>query len=129
MFDLAQDGRSGGGPDEGFGLFVMFANVVIDGLDQLGDTAEGATADSLAGNFGKPAFDQVEPRTAGGSEVQMVAGMGRKPLDDRRMFMGAVIVEDQVDGQALGCLAVDFLQESEELDVTMPLHAATDYRP
>ena len=107
----------------------MFANVVIDGLDQLGDTAEGATADSLAGDFGKSALDQVEPRTAGGSEVQVVAGMGPKPLHHRWMFMGAVIVEDQVNGQPLRCLALDFLQESEELDVSMPLHAATDYRP
>src|SRR5689334_12020569 len=128
MLDFTQDGRSSGCPDEWFGLFVVFADIVIDGFDQLGDAAEGATADSLAGDFRKPAFDQVEPGTAGGGEVQTLTGVGGKPLHDLGMFMGAVIVEHQVNRYPLGCLTIDFLQEAEELDVAMPLHTATDYR-
>jgi hypothetical protein len=60
------------------------------------DAVEAAAVDGLAGDQGEPAFDQVEPRGTGRSEVQMEARVGGEPVHDRRMLVGDVVVADQM---------------------------------
>ena len=69
---------------------------------------EGGAADSFAGDFGEPALDKVQPGTAGRGEVEMIPPVGGEPLLDLGMFMGAVVVQHEVDGKPLRRLAVDF---------------------
>ena len=61
------------------------------------DTAKTARANHLAGNFPKEAFDQVEPGRGGWRKVQMKAGMTLEPGDDLGMFVGGVVVADDVN--------------------------------
>ena len=60
------------------------------------DAVEAAAANGLAGNQREPALDQVQPRDAGRSEVQFKARMSSKPLQDRGMLMGSVVVTDLI---------------------------------
>jgi hypothetical protein len=39
-------------------VFVVFTDVVIDGLDEFRDDAECAVADSFSVDFREPAFDE-----------------------------------------------------------------------
>jgi hypothetical protein len=52
---------------------VVDSEVVFDGGLQLAGAAEGAAPDLLGGEGGEEAFDQVDPRSTGGSEVEMKA--------------------------------------------------------
>ena len=50
----------------------------------------------------------------------MVAGPSSEPALDFDVFMGAVIVHDEVDIEVRGHVGVDVLQEAEELLMTVP---------
>src|SRR3977135_1683443 len=98
--DLGEDLFGGGGPEEWFRVVVVHAEVVLDRGYQVGDAVEGAAADGFGGDVGEEAFDQVEPGGRGWGEVQVEAGVLGQPGLDVGMAVGAVVVDDHVDGQA-----------------------------
>ena len=77
-------------------VLIIILNVVLDGFDQSRDIVKGATANSLLGEIGEPAFDKVQPRTRSRSEVQLEARMPLQPGSDAWMFMRTVVVDDDV---------------------------------
>jgi hypothetical protein len=100
-----------------------------DGQLQTPDAVEAAAADGLAGDQGEPAFDQVEPRGTGRSEVQMEARVDSEPVRDRGMLVGPVIVADQMQLKSWIAFGQRF-QEGDEFDVGMALEALfTSYPP
>ena len=50
-----------GGPDEGFGLGIVFRQIAIDRDLEIEDRAEHAALQSPFGEFGEETFDSVEP--------------------------------------------------------------------
>jgi hypothetical protein len=73
--------------------------VVDEGADlgvELADGAEGAAADGLAFDDAEPDFDQVQPRSRGGREVHLDAGVGGQPVTDLDPLVGGAVVHDQV---------------------------------
>jgi hypothetical protein len=88
---------------------------LVDRLDQLGDAVEDAAAERFVGELAEPAFDEVEPRARGRDEVEMEAGVFREPRLDVGVFVGAVVVDDQVEFAVTGKLAVEGAEELEEL--------------
>ena len=90
------------------------------------DAAEDAAAQAFLGDVAEPSFDQVQPRTAGRDEVNVEARMALEPTPDLGMFMGRIIVHDQMQVQSRGRLRRRSLQEPDPLLMTMPLHALTD---
>ena len=54
-----------------------------------------------------------------------IAGAG-EPLDDLRVLVGGIVVEDDVDGLAGWDLALDGVQKADELLMPVALHAAAD---
>jgi hypothetical protein len=79
-------------------------NELIDLLDQFAHIAEGAAADGALGNQGEPALDLIEPTGIGRSEVQVIAEMTGQPGFDLGMFVGSVILQNQVDVEVGGTL-------------------------
>ena len=75
------------------------ADVIADGFDQVTNAAECAPADSLPRDFGKPAFDLIEPGGTGRREVCVIARALSQPLLHFGMFMGSVIIQHEVDVQ------------------------------
>src|ERR1017187_2423977 len=70
---LGDDGIGLCGPDEGLGMIVSMIDPVDDGSLQLGHVFEGASPDSLSGDFCEQPLDHVEPRTGRRGEVQRAA--------------------------------------------------------
>ena len=69
----------------------MLGEISVDGGLQVGDRAEDAAADALAGHFGKEVLDRVEPRGRGRGEVEGPARMARQPGQHFGMFVSGVV--------------------------------------
>ncbi len=91
----------------------------LDVTDESLGAGEGTSANSLLGNEAEPAFDLVEPGRIGWGEMQVVAGTPSEPSADFGMFMSGVVVDDEMDVEAAGHIAVDLTQECEELLMTV----------
>ena len=73
--DFSEDEVCVGGPHKRFRCAIAFAKIVQHGALQLGDCSVTSAPDAALGNFSKEPLDQIQPASAGGSEVHMVAGM------------------------------------------------------
>ncbi len=67
-----------------------------DGHDEFLQITEDAATQTVWREVSKEAFHHVEPGGAGGSEVQMKARMPRQPALNLGVFMGGVVIADQV---------------------------------
>ncbi len=63
----------------------------------------------------EPALDQVEPRGACGGEVQPEARVRGQPFADGCMFVGAVVVQDPMQGEVARELTVEAPRELQKL--------------
>jgi len=50
------------GPDKGFGVLIMTANVLLYGSYQIWDALENSTANPFPSNLSEPPLYQIEPR-------------------------------------------------------------------
>src|ERR1700733_9072813 len=106
---------------------VVLADVAVNGGLEVGDGSEGAASEASASEGGEEAFDGIEPRRRGGSEVEDPAWMAGEPGASLGVLVGAVIVEDGMDHLAGWNGALDLAEEADELLVAMLLHAAPDH--
>lgn len=79
----------------------------VDFSDRLFDVFEGAATDSLLGDKSEPALDLVEPGRVSGREVKMEAWPCCQPYAHLGVFVGGVIIQDQVYVQGRGHGLVD----------------------
>ena len=54
--------------------------------------------------------------------------MSGQPGTYFRLFMGRIIIEDDVDGLVSGHFGLDGVEETDELLMPVALHVATDHR-
>ena len=118
----------GGGPGERFGGLVVLGEIVVDDRLQFGNTLEDAATDGISGNFGEKAFHLIEPRGRGWREVEVETGVPFQPPFDFRRLVGGVVIDNQVDIQAGKGLAVDPVQEANELLAPVALQTLPDDR-
>ena len=90
----------------------MFADVVLDGFDELGYRVKGSTANALARDLGKPAFDLIQPRGTGRGKVNVITRVCIEPLLYLRMLVRAVVVQDEMNIELRICSTIDLLQET-----------------
>ena len=95
--DFFDDGTGGSRPDEGRGFGVVVFEEVVDGHLQFDDGAEHAATDSLSGDFGEEALDQVEPRRRGRCEIPVEPEMTFQPPLDLWCLADGVVVDDQME--------------------------------
>lgn len=88
---------------------------------------ETAAANALLGEMTKPALDKIEPRTGGGSEVQVEAPMTFQPRAHAWMFVRAVVVDNEVQIQTGRSFLIDSFQKADEFLMTMAWHAVSDH--
>src|SRR6516164_2488297 len=86
-------------PNEGFGIFVVHIDVLTNGRFQFFYAAEHAAANSLVGEFSKPALHQVDPGSISGGKVDMKAWTFGKPIPDEGSFVGSVVIHNNVHVQ------------------------------
>lgn len=88
---------------------------------------KGAPAYGFLGNDVEPDLHLIEPRRVGGCEVNVVARVGREPAFDLVMFVGAVIVDDEMDIEIGRDIVLDVPEELEKfLMAMMPFALAQD---
>ena len=107
----------------------MFADVAANGGDQGRHTAKGSAAQALAGDLGEEAFDEIQPRRPGRREVKMKPRVLREPRLDRRMFMSAIVIENEMDVAPTRGLPINGVQEHNELGVGVARLTALDHMP
>src|SRR5437868_3273283 len=106
---------------------IVLGEISIDGSLQVGDRAEYATADALAGHLGEEVLDRVEPGGRGRGEVEGPARMARQPGQHFGMLVGGIVVEDHVDRLVGRDLALDGIEKADEFEMAVALHAAPDH--
>ena len=60
------------------------------------DIGEGATANGFLGDNTEPTFYLIDPGRIGWRVMDVIAGSFNQPCLDLRVFMGRVVVDDQV---------------------------------
>jgi len=106
----------------------VLGEISIDGGLQVGDGAEDAAADALPRHLREKVLDGVEPGGRGRGEVEGPARMTRQPGHYFGMFVGSIVVEDDVDELASRDLALDGIEKADKFEVAVALHAAADHR-
>jgi hypothetical protein len=104
----------------------MLCKILHDSVNQLADAAEAAGQDRLLAQVPEKPLDQVHPGGAGGRKMQFETRMARQPALDDRMFMGGVVVQNDVDVLAQGNFLVDSLEEFQPLAMGMFLCGVGD---
>ncbi len=105
----------------------MARDELLDVLDQFAYRAKRTTADGALGNEPEPALDLVEPRTVRGREVQVVARAPGNPGAHLGVFMGGVVIEDQMHIEVFRHVAVHMIQERQKLLVPVARFALPDH--
>ena len=116
-----------GGPNKDVWVLVGAGDVSVDGLGQSTEVVETAAANAFLSEMGEPSFDEIQPGTGSGSEVQVKAGVPLQPRLHPRMLVGAVIVDDNVQLQPRRGLLIDGFQKADEFLMTMAGHTVADH--
>ena len=124
--NLFDDGAGGCRPDKRLGVGVVVFEIIVDRSLEVDNGVEHAATDAFSGDLGEEALDHVEPGSRGRREVDVEARVFFQPPFDLRCLVGGVVIDDQVDVQVGQGLAVDPVQETNELLVAMALHALAD---
>ena len=104
---------------KGLRVSIVKPDVVEDVLHQIGDGAEDAAPDAIAGDQTQPDFDLVQPRRVGGRKVKVHAGMALLPGPHDGALMNHEVIQDHMDGFSAApgdCL----IQERHELLAGVP---------
>ena len=102
-------------PDERLRIGLMSLDERLDGRFELGHTAERAPTDLFHREFGKPAFDEAEPRAVGRSEMDVETRALDEPVSDHRRFVRAVVIHDDVHVESTGDARLNQIEKLSEL--------------
>jgi len=109
----------------GFG-WVVVGDEAIDGALEIDDAFEDTAPEAAPGEVGEEALDGVEATGRGWREMECPARMTAQPFDPLGMLVSDVVVQDRVNGLAGRDLALDRIEEADELLMPVSLHAAAD---
>ena len=102
---------------------------MVDYADLFAHAAKRTAPDRVLGNECEPALDLVKPTGVGRRVVDVEARVAREPGFDPRMFVGGVVVRDQMDFEVDRNVAVEVLKEREKLLMAMTRLALGADRP
>src|ERR1700741_5553598 len=93
---------------------------------EVDNRTEDAAADALPRHLGEEVLYRIEPGRRGRGEVKGPARMARQPGQHFRMFVGGIVVEDDVDRLVGSNPALDSVEKADEFDMAGALPAAAD---
>ena len=112
---LDENGFGSGGPCERFRILVSMLNPFVDCGFEFRDVVENASPYTLSGDFGEEPLDEVDPGAGRRRKVQDEAFVSCQPALHGRCLVSGVVVEDQMQIEMGGGLAINFLEEGQEL--------------
>ena len=104
------------------------SDVLVDLLHQLAHAGERPAPNRLLGDKPEPALNLVEPTGVGRRVMDEEARMAREPGFYPWMFVGGVVVRDQMDFEVGRNVAVEVLKEREKFLMAMARLALRDDR-
>jgi hypothetical protein len=107
---------------------VGLGNEAVDGGLEIDDGVKDAALQSTPAELCEKSLDGVEPGARGWCEMEDKSRMAIEPSANVRMFVGGIVVENDVDDLADRNLRLDGVQKSNEFLMTMALHVAADDR-
>ena len=117
-----------GYPGEWFGLLIVHFDERFDGGLQIDERMKHTVFYAPPGEFCKEPLNSIEPGTGRGCEVECPAWMALQPCPYFRMFVGGIIIENDVDELAGRHFPLDGIKKANELLVAMLLHVLADGR-
>ncbi len=124
--DLREDVRGARRPDERLGIAVVVFDIVLDRVNEFRHAGEHTAFDCILAQVAEEAFDHVQPRGTGRSEVHMESRVALEPGSDLWMLMGGMVVDDQMQIEPGRGFAFDLAQELQPLLMTMSWQALAD---
>lgn len=88
----------------------MHGDVFHDSCGKFGDAGKHVAAQAFGCNIAKESLDHIQPRSRGWRKACREPGM-RQPLPDLGMFVGRVVVANQMQGFVFRRFALDLTQE------------------
>lgn len=109
------DGVGVGSADEGLRGLVVLADEAVDGGREVDDGPEDAVFEPPARQDGKEALDRVQPGPRCGCKVEGPVPVAIEPGPHLLLLVDGIVVEDDV-GQPAGLdVALDGVEEADEL--------------
>ena len=106
---------------------MWFKEAVDHGL-KVDEGPEDAALETAFGQDGEEAFDRVELGGGRRGEVEHPARMTRQPCPHGGVFVGGVVVENDLDELTDRDLPLDGVEEADELLMAVTLHVLSDDR-
>jgi len=94
-------------------------DVVLDSGDQFWNAGKNAATNPVLCDVAKEAFDHVEPRSTGRSEVHVDALIPRQPCLHRGVLVRGVVVSDHVNLLVFGSASCNQTQKRSPVLVGM----------
>ena len=104
----------------------MLGEEAIDSGLEIDDGMEHTAFQPPFRELGEEALDGVEPGSRGRREVKVEPGMALQPFLDLGVLVGRVVVDDEMDVPVLWGLAIDLVEEADELLMPVALYALAD---
>ena len=95
------------GPGEGFWVCVGVVEEAVDVIFEFPQGSEYAALEALFCELGEEALDSIEPGSGCRGEVEDKPPMLFEPCHDVGMFVGGVVVDDDMDRLFLGDSGLD----------------------
>ena len=115
MGDFFQDVRCFCRPDDGFWILIVAIDVFSNGHDQLFEILEDAALEPVLGQVAEEAFHHIQPRGRSRREANMESLVCLQPAFDSLMFVGRVVIANQIDFFFTRNGLIDLAQELEPL--------------
>ncbi len=105
----------------------MIVDIVSNSSNQCGHVRERTSTDAFDDNLAEPRLDQVQPGTGCWNKVQMEPWMPFESGLHAGMFVGAVIVREQMQIEPSRGLSVYSLDETDKFLMPMARHAVGNH--
>lgn len=126
MHDLIEDRISCRSPNKRLCMLVVDCKIFRDRAFKRCNTCERSAADAATCDFGKEAFNAIEPTCARRREVKLEAWMRSEPPLHSRRLVRPVVVEHQMNSEILWNMIIDPTQEAKKFLVSMSAVAGAD---
>ncbi len=98
----------------------------VDLSHQFFDAGKRAATDRLLGDEAEPAFDWVQPRGVRRGEMDVVARAPGQPRPDLGVFVGGMVVDDEMDIELSRDVTLDVPWKRQEFLVPVAISSAAN---
>jgi len=115
-----------GGSDEGLWILVVVGDEAVDGGLEIDDGMKLAAFQPPFRQLGEKALDGIQPGGRSQRELEVEPWMALQPRLVLSMYVGRVVVGDEMDIPIFWGLAIDLIKDADEFLVPVALYTLAD---